>query len=53
MVHLMEHTENHTVHGVEEAVQKIAVLKEEGAKDLIDGENAVSVQGMDQFGSHF
>lgn len=49
----MEHAKNHTVYSMEEAVKKITVFKEEGAKDLIDGEDAVPVSGMDQFGSHF
>ena len=39
--------------GLEEAVKEAAVFKEKGAEEIINGEDAVPVPGMDQFGSHF
>lgn len=44
---------DHAVYSMNETVEKTAVIKEEGTKVLIYGEDTVPVLGMDQIGSHF
>lgn len=41
------------MYSVKETIKKIAVFKEKGAENLINGEDTVLVLGIDQFGSHF
>jgi len=40
---------NNTVHGMEEAIKKFAVIEEKFAEVFIDSENAMPVGNIDKF----
>ena len=48
----MEHTRNHAVYGMEQAIEQRTILEKKITKIFIDCENTMAVSDVDQFKGH-